>query len=85
LEKYDKLFMEKMGIKNDFCIYHVLHWILMDSGMDYICFVESDKKRDKSGAHGNKINQEKVRDNLKKYETVLYEKVKKCYVLGGYL
>ena len=77
LEKYDRLFMEKMGIENDFCIYHVLHWILMDSGMDYVCFVEPDRKRDKSKVYGSRINQDKIRDNLKKYELVLYEKVKK--------
>ncbi|NIO21457.1 MAG: hypothetical protein GTN76_12130 [Candidatus Aenigmarchaeota archaeon] len=69
--------MEKMGIESDFCAYHVLHWVLMDSGMQSKFYLEPDKERDKSRIYGDKINREKIKGNLKRYEDVLYEKIRK--------
>lgn len=76
--------MEKMGIKNDFCICHVIHWILKDSGMYCEFFVEPDKEKDKSVIHGNKIDMEKVSDGVEKYKVVMYEKIRKV-LCDGYL
>lgn len=75
LKKYDKLFMEKMGIENEFCIYHVLHWIFMDSGMEYEGGVKCNDGNYKSGIRVNGIDKEIMGKNVKKYGPSLFERV----------
>jgi hypothetical protein len=77
LRKYDKLFMEKMGIKNDFCIRHVIHWILKDAGMYSKFYIESGNERGKSVFYGNTIDTEKINSGVERYEVVSCEKVRK--------
>jgi hypothetical protein len=77
LENHDKIFMEKMGIRNDFCIRHVMHWILKDAGMYSKFYIEPDNEKDKSGFYGNAIEKEKITGGVERYDVVLCEKVRK--------
>lgn len=82
MKEYDKVFMKKMGIKNDFCIYHVLHWIQMESGMECEFYVEPGGEEDKSRVYGDKIDEDKITDNIEKYEPVFCAKVRKALCSG---
>ena len=85
LGKYDKFFTEKMGIKNDFCISHVMHSILQDAGMYSKFYIEPDKEKDKSGFYGNTIDTEKINSGVERYDVVLCEKVRKSLCSDNHL
>lgn len=54
----------------------------MESGMECEFYVEPGGEEDKSRVYGDKIDEDKITDNIEKYEPVFCAKVRKALCSG---